>query len=49
MVDTELVREHERSKIINKTVKLPSWLVELGKENKVNFSQLLQKAIRKEL
>lgn len=48
-VDTKLVREHERSKIVNKTVTLPSWLVEVGKENKVNFSQLLQKAIREEL
>ncbi|HEM4294185.1 TPA: HicB family protein, partial [Streptococcus suis] len=48
-VDTELVRERERSKIVNKTVTLPSWLVEVGKENKVNFSQLLQKAIREEL
>ncbi|MEQ9810176.1 type II toxin-antitoxin system HicB family antitoxin [Streptococcus jiangjianxini] len=48
-VDTELVRERERSKVVNKTVTLPSWLVEVGKENKVNFSQLLQKAIREEL
>ena len=48
-VDTDLVRERERSKTVNKTVTLPSWLVEVGKENKVNFSQLLQKAIREEL
>lgn len=48
-VDSELVRERERSKIVNKTVTLPSWLVEIGKERKVNFSQLLQKAIREEL
>lgn len=48
-VDTELVRERERSKTVNKTVTLPSWLVEVGKENKINFSQLLQKAIREEL
>ncbi len=48
-VDTELVRERERSKAVNKTVTLPSWLVEVGKENKINFSQLLQKAIREEL
>ena len=48
-VDTELVRERERSKVVNKTVTLPSWLVEVGKENKINFSQLLQKAIREEL
>lgn len=48
-VDTELVRERERSRAVNKTVTLPSWLVEVGKENKINFSQLLQKAIREEL
>lgn len=48
-VDSDLVRERERSKIVNKTVTLPSWLVEVGKEKKVNFSQLLQKAIREEL
>lgn len=48
-VDTELVRERERSRVVNKTVTLPSWLVEVGKENKINFSQLLQKAIREEL
>ena len=48
-VDTELVRERERSKVVNKTVTLPNWLVEVGKENKINFSQLLQKAIREEL
>lgn len=48
-VDTALVREREQSKIVNKTVTLPNWLVEVGKENKINFSQLLQKAIREEL
>lgn len=48
-VDTDLVRERERSKVVNKTVTLPKWLLDVGKENKVNFSQLLQKAIREEL
>ncbi|MGT2964564.1 type II toxin-antitoxin system HicB family antitoxin [Streptococcus acidominimus] len=48
-VDTELVRERECSRVVNKTVTLPSWLVEVGKEHKINFSQLLQKAIREEL
>lgn len=48
-VDTALVRERERSRVVNKTVTLPSWLVEVGKEHKINFSQLLQKAIREEL
>ena len=48
-VDTDIVRERECSKTVNKTVTLPSWLVEVWKANKVNFSQLLQKAIREEL
>lgn len=48
-VDTDVVRERERSKTVNKTVTLPNWLAEVGKANKVNFSQLLQKAIREEL
>ncbi|MFS1663015.1 type II toxin-antitoxin system HicB family antitoxin [Streptococcus sp. zg-JUN1979] len=48
-VDTELVRKRERSKTVNKTVTLPNWLVEVGKEHNINFSQLLQKAIREEL
>lgn len=48
-VDTDVVRERERSKTVNKTVTLTSWLAEVGKANKVNFSQLLQKAIREEL
>lgn len=48
-VDTVLVRERERSRVVNKTVTLPSWLVEVGKDKKINFSQLLQKAIREEL
>lgn len=48
-VDTNLVRERERSKTVNKTVTLPNWLVVAGKEKNVNFSQLLQKALREEL
>lgn len=48
-VDTEIVRSRERSKVVNKTVTLPSWLVEVGKAHKINFSQLLQKAVREEL
>lgn len=33
-VDTDLVRERERSKTVNKTVTLPSWLVEVGKRTR---------------
>lgn len=30
-------------------VTLPKWLVDLGKERKVNFSQVLQQALKNEL
>lgn len=48
-VDTRIVRMREENKSINKMVTLPKWLVELGKERQVNFSQLLQSALRSEL
>lgn len=37
------------SKSVKKTVTLPEYLNTLGIENNVNFSQLLQKALREEL
>lgn len=37
------------SKSVKKTVTLPEYLNTLGMENNVNFSQLLQKALREEL
>lgn len=42
-VDTELVRERERSRVVNKTVTLPSWLVEVGKENKIISKEDIKK------
>lgn len=48
-VDTQIVRMREENKSVNKMVTLPKWLVELGKERQVNFSQLLQSALRSEL
>ncbi|EKB54478.1 type II toxin-antitoxin system HicB family antitoxin [Facklamia hominis] len=48
-VDTRIVRMREENKSVNKMVTLPKWLVELGKERQVNFSQLLQSALRSEL
>lgn len=47
--DTDFVRMREKNKAINKMVTLPKWLIELGKEKKVNFSQILQEALKKEL
>ncbi|MGX7112537.1 type II toxin-antitoxin system HicB family antitoxin [Gemella cuniculi] len=48
-VDTEFVRRKEENKSVNKMVTLPKWLVDLGKERKVNFSQVLQQALKNEL
>lgn len=48
-VDTELERKVLANKSVNKMVTLPAWLVDLGKEKKVNFSQTLQRALREEL
>ena len=33
----------------SKTITLPTWLDELGKEKNINFSQVLQNALKKEL
>ena len=35
--------------IVRKNVSIPSWLNELGKNYNLNFSNLLQEAIKKEL
>lgn len=48
-VDMEKVRRREREKAVTKSVTLPKWLLDLGKSRKVNFSQLLQNALREEL
>ena len=47
--DTDFVRMRKKNKSVNKMVTLPKWLIDLGKENKINFSQLLQEAIKREL
>lgn len=48
-VNTEVARSKEKNKSVNKMVTLPQYLVELGKEKKLNFSQILQNALREEL
>ncbi|WP_342538348.1 type II toxin-antitoxin system HicB family antitoxin [Sporosarcina sp. FSL K6-1540] len=48
-VDTDSARRREDNKSVNKMVTLPNYLVQLGKENNVNFSAMLQKALREEL
>ncbi|KXB44744.1 toxin-antitoxin system, antitoxin component, HicB family [Tissierellia bacterium KA00581] len=47
--DTDFIRKKEKNKIVNKTVTLPEYLVDLGKMKKINFSKLLQQALKKEL
>lgn len=44
-VSMKQVRDKVRNEYVKKTLTLPKWLDELGKENKVNFSMLLQNAI----
>lgn len=47
--DTRLVRIKEENKVVNKMVTLPKYMVEIGKEKGVNFSQTLQRALKEEL
>lgn len=47
--DTDAARRREEQKSVNKMVTLPGYLAQLGKEKDVNFSALLQKALREEL
>lgn len=48
-VDSEKVRRKEQMKAVTKSVTLPKWLLEAGKLKKINFSQLLQRALHEEL
>ncbi|MHB9305304.1 hypothetical protein [Fusobacterium polymorphum] len=38
-----------KSATVRKNVTIPSWLNEMGKSHNLNFSNLLQEAIKKEL
>lgn len=49
VVDTKELRLRESFKSVNKTVTLPAYIVEAGKEHKLNFSAILQSALRNEL
>lgn len=46
MVD---IRNEMMNKSINKNVTLPRWLNKIAEENKINFSQVLQSAIKERL
>ena len=46
--DTLPVRQMNDMRTVRKNVTLPSWMDTLARERNINFSQLLQNAIRKE-
>jgi predicted RNase H-like HicB family nuclease len=48
-VDTETYRRFFENKLIKKTLNIPSWLNERAEAANINFSQTLQKALKKEL
>ena len=48
-VDTVFARKKEDNKAVKKTLTIPNWLNELAINNEVNFSQVLQQALKKEL
>lgn len=44
-----LVRESMNTKAVKKTLTIPYWLNKLASEKKINFSQVLQTALKQEL
>ena len=48
-VDTETYRRFYENKLIKKTLNIPSWLNGRAEAANINFSQTLQKALKKEL
>ena len=51
MVEFDPVKylEQNSNKSVKKTLTIPNWLNVIAERNKINFSQILQKAIRQEL
>jgi predicted RNase H-like HicB family nuclease len=51
MVEFDPVKylEQNSNKAVKKTLTIPNWLNVIAEKNKINFSQILQKAIRQEL
>ena len=47
--DTLAYRKQYDTKSVNKTLSIPRWLDTLARENNVNFSNILQRALLKEL
>ena len=48
-VDTETYRRYYENKLIKKTLNIPSWLNERAVSANINFSKLLQTALKAEL
>ncbi|ETA82508.1 type II toxin-antitoxin system HicB family antitoxin [Youngiibacter fragilis] len=44
-----LVRDQESNKAVKKTLTIPKWLNDVAEQNNVNFSHLLQAALKKHL
>ncbi|BBN99145.1 hypothetical protein St703_18500 [Sporolactobacillus terrae] len=43
---TDIIRDEVQNKAIKKTLTIPKWLNDEAERNKINFSQLLQFAIK---
>lgn len=48
-IDMNDYRQKVNSKAMNKTVTLPVWLNNISEKNNINFSQVLQRALKEEL
>jgi hypothetical protein len=44
-----LIREEMANKAVKKTLTIPSWLNKIAEEKKINFSQVLQAALKEQL
>lgn len=44
-----LIRDQEYNKAVKKTLTIPKWLNDIAEQNNVNFSHLLQAALKKHL
>ncbi|CAB1262760.1 type II toxin-antitoxin system HicB family antitoxin [Clostridium sp. MT-14] len=49
IADMKLARAQMNNKTVNTNVTMPQWLKYKAEENKINFSQLLQEAIKQKL
>lgn len=49
LADTLEYQKMHNSKAVKKTLSIPEWLNELATENNINFSQVLQNALKEQL